>query len=637
MMSSKENEDDPYIWLEDVESEASLTFAKESNAACLEALGDPTASATNTYDRILAVLESDDRIPAVSQYGHNSDTGEAVLYNFWKDARNPKGLWRQTTLAEYCNKEQPVWETVLDVDALAVQDNVSWVYKGNTPLPRARDDDNHNNNFNNNDHNNNNNNTTQVRRALLLLSRGGSDAVHTKEFDLVTRSFVTEHPFQLGEAKTRASYKSRNVLLVGSDFGPGTLTDSGYPRQVREWVRGTSIDSAPVVFEGAATDVSVGMYVSDERVWGGGIYEIQYRSLTFYTSKYWCRKIAPEHLLAPNDARRLAALADPEPPAFVAIDIPEDASISFLGQMAIISLRSDWEPKPGVKFQRGSVIVTHADHFLEQGAAGSSCEYTPLFEPTERTAYEYHTATKNYLILSTLDTVQSKLEFYKITENGTQLVRVDTESAVPQIRDCNCRPVDPYAGSDDFFFTTSDFTTPSTLFLADATMVETVRDQPDAFIKQQLKSLPPQYESSNLTVEQRMAKSKDGTEIPYFIVMPKDLVLDGTNPTLLYGNGGFEVSLGPHYIATSGLAWLERGGVYVEANIRGGGEFGPSWHQAALKANRNKAYEDFIAVAEDLIDRKICTSQTLAARGGSNVRFVRVHNIIFAWFGFLFR
>ena len=308
----------------------------------------------------------------------------------------------------------------------------------------------------------------------------------------------------------------------------------------------------------------------------------------------------------------------------MAVDIPEDASISFLGKMLIISLRSDWEPKPGTKFQRGSVILTQTDEFLANGAAGTS-EYTPLFEPTERTAYEYYTATKNYLILSTMDNVKSKLSFFKIVDGGSKVVPVVTAAEEAQIRDCNVRPVDPYSDSDEFWFTTSDFTTPSTLYLADAAKVvetnesSTDRQPADSFITKQLKSLPPQYDSSNLTVEQRIAVSEDGTEIPYFIVMKKDIVLDGNNPTLLYGYGGFEVSLGPHYIATAGLAWLERGGVYVEANIRGGGEFGPSWHQAGLKANRNKCYEDFIAVGEHLISSKICTSKTLAARGGSNV------------------
>lgn len=595
--------EDPYLWLEDVESKESLDFALSCNAECLEALGNPesTETGTGTYNRILAVLESNDRIPDVSQFGLDSDN-QPVLFNFWKDSVNPKGLWRKTTLDSY-RSATPEWETVLNVDDLAEQDGISWVWKGSSPLPRSRDEG----------------DGKIVKRALLSLSRGGSDAVHTKEFDLVSKSFVVDQPFILPEAKTRASYKSRDVLLVGSNFGPDTVTDSGYPRQVREWVRGTVVADAPIVFEGEKTDVSVGMYVADERVWEGGIYEVQYRSLTFYTSKYWIRKVHWEHLLAPTDSRRVAI---PPPSEFVQLAIQDDASINFLGKMIIISLRSDWTVAD-TTYKRGSVIVTDLDGFIEKNCA-DACNFTILFEPTDRTAYEYFTATKNYMILSTMDNVKSKLSFYKIVDGGSKLVSV---GALPeaQIRDCSVRPVDPYSGSDTFWFSTSDFVTPSTLFLADASKMdhetETVSSDTstDPFITMSLKSLPPQYDSSNLLVEQRFATSKDGTVIPYFIIMKNNVVLDGNNPTLLYGYGGFEVSLGPHYIATAGLAWLERGGVYVEANIRGGGEFGPAWHQAGLKENRNKCYEDFIAVGEHLIVSGICQSKTLAARGGSNV------------------
>jgi len=403
---------------------------------------------------------------------------------------------------------------------------------------------------------------------MLLLSRGGSDAVHVKEFDLTTGDFVPDdqHPFNLPEAKTRVSYKSRNVAIVGSDFGPDSLTDSGYPRTVREWTRGTPLEDAPVVFEGDKKDVSVYAYVSDERTWGGGIYEVRGRSLTFYTSKHWIRKVQYEHLLAADDPAR-AGVEDP--PEFVELDVQDDADHSIVGNMILISLRSDWEPVPGKQtYKKGSLIYTDIDAFIEKGCAG--VEYSVLFEPTELTAYEYFTITKNYLILSTMDNVKSKLDFYKIV-NGFSLERVGGDMPA-QIRDCSVRPIDPYEGSDEFWFTTSDFVTPSTLFLADARKVEGAGPDPEAFITEKVKSLPHQYDSENLEVAQQIAVSKDGTEIPYFIIMKKDLDKNGKNPTLLYGYGGFEVSLGPHYIATSGLAWLERGGVYVEANIRGGGK-----------------------------------------------------------------
>ena len=223
---------------------------------------------------------------------------------------------------------------------------------------------------------------------------------------------------------------------------------------------------------------------------------------------------------------------------------------------------------------------------------------------------------------------KSKLQFFKIENDGGSLTLIEGASQEAQIRDVGIRPIDPYSGSDEFWFTTSDFVTPSSLFLADAAKMEQANGESDAFIVEKVKSLPPQFDSSGLVVSQCTAISKDGTEIPYFIVRKEGTVLNGKNPTLLYGYGGFEVSLGPHYVATQGVAWLERGGVYVEANIRGGGEFGPAWHQAGLKANRNKCYEDFIAVGEHLIETNVCRPKTLAVRGGSNVRSSSCRNLI---------
>jgi prolyl oligopeptidase len=590
--AEKAAEEDPYIWLEDVESEESLNFARDANAKCLEKLGDPTKGPS--YDRILKVLESQDRIPHVTCHGRD-ENGERVLFNFWKDQEHPKGIWRKTTEEEY-KKDKPKWTTILDVDKLAETDDISWVWKGSTLLPRKRDPA----------------NGKVVTRALLSLSRGGSDASHLKEFDLTTQDFVPEgEGFRLPEAKTRASYKSRDVLLVGSDFGEGSLTDSGYPRVVKEWTRGTKIEDAPVVFEGEKTDVAVNGYIADERNWGGDIWQVHSRSITFYTSKYWMATLTEDHLLKPED--RPVGLPDLE---FKEMEIQEDAEMDYLGKLLFISLRSDWTPKDdGVAYKQGSLIYCDFEKFWSGGK--KAVDYKVLFEPTSRTAYEYFSATKNYLILSTMDTVKSKLEFYKLDDDGASLSLVSGTETEAKIRDCSCRPID-ILESDEFWFTTNDFTTPSTLFVADATKLEIASGEEDAFIVEKLKNLPPQYDSDDLVVEQHFATSKDGTDVPYFMVRHKNVKLDGKNPTLLYGYGGFEISLGPNYIATAGLAWLERGGVYVEANIRGGGEFGPSWHQAALQANRNKAYEDFIAVGEHLVASGICKPKTLAARGGSN-------------------
>lgn len=510
--------DDPYTFLEEVESEESLQFAKDANEACLSKLGDPTKSETGTYDRVLAVLESEDRIPYAGKYGRDDDDNE-VLYNFWKDSSNPKGIWRKTTMDSYCS-DNPKWTTVLDVDELAKKDGISWVWKGATPLPRARDPMSENG--------------KKVTRAILYLSRGGSDATHVKEFDLLTGDFVTEDPFILPEAKSRASYKSRDVLTVGTDMGPDSLTDSGYPRTVREWVRGTDLKDAPIVFEGEKQDVSVAVYVDDQRENNGGIYEVRCRSLTFYTSKYWARKIQYEHLLAPNDPARQGV---PEPDEFVEVDIQEDAEIDFVGNLMIISLRSDWEPVPGQEFKQGSLIYTNATTFLETGK--EACEFKILFEPTERTSEDSYSLTKNYLILSIMDNVKSKFQFFKVGEDGNSLTLVGQDKEAV-IRSANASPVD-WTEGDAFWFTTSGYTQPSTLCLADASKIEWPEssDTPEIYVERQVKSLPDQYDSSGLEVTQRTATSKDGTEIPYFMICKKDTILDGNTPTLLYGYGGF--------------------------------------------------------------------------------------------------
>ena len=493
-MTTDTSVEDPYIWLEDVESEESLNFAKSANEKCIDALGDPKTGPS--YDRILKVLESEDRIAYASCQGRDSNENDQRIYfNFWKDQKHPKGIWRKTTEDEY-KKEKPTWTTVLDVDALAEKDGISWVYKGASLLPRARDPT----------------NGKLVTRALLKLSRGGSDAVHIKEFDLTTSEFVSEEDgaFVVGEAKTRISYKGRDVLLVGSDFGEGSLTDSGYPRTVKEWSRGTSIEDAPTIFEGEKTDVAVNGYIADERNWGGNLWQIHSRSITFYTSKYWFAKLTEDHLLKPED--RPTDLAAPE---FKEMEIQEDASLNYVGNLLFIELRSDWTPKDdGVTYKQGSVIYCDFDSFWSGGKA--SVDYKILFEPTSKTAYEYFTVTKNYLILSTTDTVKSKLEFYKVEDNGKSLKLLSSGDAEAKIRNVSCRTIDAKE-NDEFWFTTSDYTTPSTMYSADLSKIEEEKssNEEDVFILDKLKSLPSQYNSEDLVIEQKFATSKDGTEIPY--------------------------------------------------------------------------------------------------------------------------
>ena len=453
----------------------------------------------------------------------------------------------------------------------------------------------------------------RVTRVLLQLSRGGADATYLREFDLITESFVEadgeEQGFTLPEGKTRARWKSRDVLLVGADVGEDAMTTSGYPRTVREWVRGTKVEDAPVVFEVEKTDVSCSQYLADEtHREGGGIFEIQCRSISFYKSTYFVKKESSTE--------------------FVKLAIAENTEVSFFGRLMILHVKADWEPQDNGSdkmFNTDSLIYVDAEAFLdfskakESGSedavkqAAAKLDYKYLFEPSSTSSYAGYSTTKSHMILYSLEDVKEKLQFFKLNDGGGNFVLVGGDEE-GKIRSASCRAVDSKT-NDLFWFTTSSYTQPSTLCLADANRGSGGNDD---YIVSQLKSLPEMYDSSNLEVKQNFATSKDGTKIPYFIVSKKGMILDGSTPTLLYGYGGFEISLGPHYIVTAGISWLERGGVYVEANIRGGGEYGPSWHQSALQENRNKSYEDFIAVAEHLIASNVCTPKTLACRGGSN-------------------
>jgi len=542
--------DGEHAWLEEVEGEAALEWVKEQNKAAVEALGDPSGS--ELYVRVLSILDSKDKIPHVRKIG-------PWLYNFWKDAENPRGLWRRTTLASY-RMVEPEWEVLIDVDALGKEEGVSWVWKGHTLLKEDG---------------------KVPTRTLVALSRGGADATVKREYDIEAKAFV-EDGFRLPEAKSRVSWQSRDVLLVGTDFGEGSLTDSGYPRLVKEWKRGNPLSDATLVFEGEAADVAVSGYVSRH---GGFSYEWRSRATGFYTSKQEVRVATPA--------------ADG---AWTKLDeLPDDATADAFADQMLISLRTAWRGHPG-----GSLLAASMAEVMKGGGPASAA-LTVLFGPTERCSLEYYSATRNFLVLVTLDSVKSRLRYWRY--EGGRWEDAGSEASA-KIRGVSVGPIDSEE-SDELWVTVSDFLQPSTLALGNAAA------GPDAPVEP-LKSLPPQFDSKGLTTTQHEAISADGTKIPYFVIGPADLTLDGTTPTLLYGYGGFEVSLTPSYQAVTGAAWLERGGCYVMANIRGGGEFGPDWHQAALKEKRQKAYDDFIAVAEDLVAHGVTSPKRLAIRGGSN-------------------
>lgn len=410
------------------------------------------------------------------------------------------------------------------------------------------------------------------RHCLISLSRGGADASVTREFDLVTRKFVA-NGFQIPEAKGSLAWISKNEVFVSTDFGEGSMTKSGYPRIVKRWRRGTPLGEAIQVFEGKLDDVWVAASYDDTP---GYEREVLLSAPTFWTNE--------AYLVRGKDRIRF--------------DKPMDANLSWHRQWLMLELRSDW--KLGEKtWPAGALLVTRFEDFI----AGKR-DFEMLFEPGARKALGGFSTTRNHILINELEDVRNRI--YVATFDGTQWTRQPL-SGVPQFGNVQVSGVDN-EDSDAYWLTSTDYLTPTTVSIGE---INKAAPEP-------LKQLPAFFKADGLKVDQHFASSLDGTRVPYFIVHRADLKLDGSHPTLLYGYGGFEVPLLPGYSGSVGSAWLEQGGVYVVGNIRGGGEYGPAWHQAALKANRHKAYEDFAAVARDLIARKITSPKHLGVQGGSN-------------------
>ena len=531
--------DDPFQWLEEVMGERALTWVKERNAISTEALARSGEFAA-LNERLLRIMDSNDRIPMISKEGGH-------YYNFWRDAKNKRGIWRRTTLEEY-RKAAPAWETVLDLDAMGAAEKENWVWGGASFLP------------------------PEHQRCLVFLSRGGADATVVREFDVTAKSFVT-NGFSLPEAKSRVSWRDADSVLVATDFGAGSMTASGYARVVKEWRRGTPLAEAKLVFEGRHEDVRVDAGRSHAR---GFEHELVSRSLTFWKRERFLRR----------DGR------------LIKIETPEDAVTQVFRDLLFIELRSDWKVADKI-YAAGSLLATDFEAFMKGGR-----QLDVLFEPTERKSLASFSPTRNFVVLNELDNVRNRL--YLLSRKDGKWHR-DPLPGAPEFSTIGVSPVDAEE-SDEYFLTVSGYLTPLTL--SHGTLGGAAATK--------LKESPGYFDVKGLRVSQHEAISKDGTRVPYFQVARADLPLDGKARTLLSGYGGFEIPRLPGYSAAVGAAWLERGGVYVVANIRGGGEFGPKWHQAALKANRPRAYEDFIAIAEHLIQRGVTSPKHLGIQGGSN-------------------
>jgi prolyl oligopeptidase len=536
--SKKVQDSDPFLWLENIDGEKALNWVEEHNKSTVAVLEKETYF-QEFYKKNLEIYNSNKRIAYPSIIGK-------YVYNFWKDEKNERGIWRRITLKRYLKNSED-WETVLDIDALNKKEGKKWVYKGVTWLK------------------------PENRFCMIRLSNGGGDAVEIREFDTKSKSFV-KNGFFVPSAKGGVSWKDYNTLYVRTDFGKGSMTTSGYPMILKKWQRGTSLKDAQMIFKGDSNDVSVGGYVinTPERQ-----YEIVYRGMTFYTQK-----------LFTIDHGKL-----------VKLDIPQDADLQgiFKNQL-LINLKTDWEVN-GQKYLQGSLISIDYDRFL----AGAR-DFNIVVVPDDKSSISSIANTRNYLLINMLENVHSVLYVYHLDKDKWRKEKVD----IPELGTVSI--VDADDDSDKFFYSYYGFLTPTSLFFADTPQKKA----------KEIRHLPAFFNTDGLTVKQNWATSKDGTKIPYFIVSQKDLKYDSQNPTLLYGYGGFEISMKPRYSATIGVDWLEKGGVFVLANIRGGGEFGPKWHLSALKENRQRAYDDFAAVAEDLIHRKITSPQHLGIKGGSN-------------------
>ena len=537
-MAQTDTNDDPYLWLEDVEGPNALAWARGQNELSLAEL-EAHPLFEPIHDRALEILTSDDRIAYPSLQG-------GMIYNFWRDAEHVRGLWRRTTVEDYRN-DQPEWDVLLDLDALAEEEGKNWVWAGASCRYPAYD------------------------RCLVRLSIGGADATVTREWDMETREFVDDG-FRLDESKSAISWRDRDSVFYGPAFTGDQVTDSGYPRTVRIWERGTDASEATIVFEGEQGDVaSQGL-----RFWDGDDhYDMIVRAPGFFSRHYYLYRDGETHRL----------------------NVPDDAELAgMLDGQVLIELKSDWEVA-GSTFAQGALIAGPIESFETD-----TPDVAVVFQPGERASIASVATTENTVLVNVLDNVVSTM--LRFTHEDGEWKREPLN--VPELGSIAVVSTDDR--SDRFYYNYTGFLTPSTLFEADAS--------DDS--RTEVRSEPSWFDKEGMAVAQYEATSADGERIPYFVVTPAGFEADGQNPTLLSAYGGFEVSRTPFYSGVTGSAWLERSGVYVLANIRGGGEFGPKWHQAALKENRQRAFDDLIAVAEDLIERNITSPDQLGIQGGSN-------------------
>ena len=533
-----QKDEDPYLWLEDVEGERALSWVRQQNQKTQQEL-EASPLFKRLQEQSLAILSDKDKLPYVSLRGD-------FVYNLWQDESNVRGIWRRMPVDEYLAGNDQ-WELILDIDKLGADEGKSWVFKGSSCLE------------------------PQYERCILRLSEGGKDAVYLREFDIASKQF-REDGFRLPEAKSSVNWLDDDHLLISSALLEGDRTKSGYGRKIKLWKRGESYEAAKTLLTANEEDIFVWSIVERSKakpqpvvLFGIG--------RTFYQSDYY--------FYSDGEAKKLS--------------LPSKIEVSgILADRLILSLKED-----GLGQRAGDLVAVN----LMEAAITDAPSAELLFRPDETQSVRSVAIAGDRLLVTFLEHVKGRVMELSLVENNwkSRLIELPTTGTISIMT----------SDEDEAraLLTYEDFLTPTSIYYVELDEAESPR---------KIRQAPARFQAEGLSIEQRFASSKDGTKVPYYIVFNKDLPLTGDQPTLLYGYGGFEIALTPRYSALTGKLWLEKGGVYVLANIRGGGEYGPNWHQTALKTNRQKAYDDFIAVAEDLIEKNVTSPDKLAIKGGSN-------------------
>ena len=536
LYSQEQAEEDPYLWLEEVESEKSLDWVKEQNKNSEQILtSNPLYE--NLQKRYLEVYNDKDKIAYPNIVGD-------YVYNLWQDEKYERGLWRRMLTKDYL-KNNSNWETLIDLDALSEKEGKKWVYAGATFLEPAND------------------------ICIVALSDGGTDQDELREFNVKSKKFVA-NGITFPSSKGGVSWINKNKVLVARDFGKGSMTTSGYPSQIKLMDRNGSMDEAKLIFKTDTTNLGAfpaSFYDNNKQ------YIFIYEAISFYESNLF--------FLVDNQLKQ--------------ITYPKDAEFAgFYSGSLIVSLQSDWNINDTV-YKKGTLLSMNLQDNLN-----GKVKVKTIYQPNDRSSFVSVSTSKDFIVVNSMENVQNKLYKYTLNNDEWSAEKINApEFGSIYLTSSNNQ-------TNDYFFRFSNFITPTTLYHSTGTEIKPV------------KKLKNFFKTDNLEVKQFNATSKDGTKIPYFIVHQKDLQYNGKNPTMIYAYGGFNASSQPNYSSTIGIGWLEQGGVYVLANIRGGGEFGPSWHQAAMKEKRQNAYDDFYAVSEELIAKKITSAEHLGAFGWSN-------------------